>query len=177
MRATAFIGLIAISACASGNSSPGSSAAGTQAIVRGSDIRSAPSNPDHVTLIESSVAPVWRALPAVYDSLGIPLTVMDFKQHLIGNQGMKIRQTLGKVALSKYIDCGNGQIIPSADSYDIFLSVVTHVRPNEPVGSDLVTTMSAAARPLNVSQEYSQCSSKGELEKKIAELVKAAVRH
>lgn len=178
MRAVKVMALLTLGACASSGSNPASTASSTrtQTVIGGGSLRTTTDQSEYVSTIESSVEPVWKSLPMIYDSLGIPLTVMDFKAHLIGNQGLKIRQTLGKVPLSKYIDCGTAQLISSADTYDVFLTVVSHVRPNEPVGSDIVTTVTAAAKPLNVSQEYFQCSTKGELERKIADMVKAAVR-
>ena len=174
MRTVVALTSIALIACASGNVDPTASGRPeSQAIVRGANLRMTAAAKPHVTTVAFSVDPVWRALPAVYDSLGLPLTVMDTKQHLIGNQGVTLRQKLGGVRLSKYIECGNAQIGLSADSYDVFLSVVTHVRPNDPVGTDIVTTVDAAAKPMTFSQEYSRCSTTGEIEKRIAELVTA----
>ena len=175
MRAIVLFSLVIVGACASGGSDPRATATSTQSLIGGATLQRAEAVPEYVTPIDASVEPVWSALPVVYDSLGIPLTIVDFKAHLLGNQGLKVQHTLGKVPLSKYIECGNGQVISSADTYDIFLTVVSYVRANGHGGSDLVTTMTAAAKPLIVAQEYFPCATRGELEKKIADIVKAMV--
>src|SRR4051812_49889790 len=59
---------------------------------------------------------VWRILPSVYDSLGMAITDLDPATHTVGNGGFKVHKTLGKVNLSKYIDCGNTQAYPSAET-------------------------------------------------------------
>jgi hypothetical protein len=43
-----------------------------------------------------------------YDSLGIPLTVLDATTHTIGNEGLKARRRIGKTAsfTGDYIKCG-----------------------------------------------------------------------
>ena len=114
---------------------------------------------------------VWRALPGVFDSLKIPLTTVDPSRHLIGNEGMKIRQKLGTVALSQYLDCGQAQIGPSADTYDVFLSVVTTLRSTSAAETELSTTVESAAKPLAFGQEYSRCTSKGGIETRIVSIL------
>jgi hypothetical protein len=125
--------------------------------------------------VASSLDRVWRALPAAYDSLKIPLTTLDATKHLIGNEGMKIRQRLGTVALSQYIDCGQAQIGPSADSYEVYLNITTTARAISPTETELSTVVESAAKPITFNQEYSRCSSKGSLETRIAALVRAQV--
>src|SRR6185369_5080988 len=80
-----------------------------------------------VTTVAYPVDRVWLVLPAVFDSLGIVLTDFDEKTHVIGNAGMKAHKALGKVSLGTYIDCGATQGFPSADSYDIQMSVMTQI--------------------------------------------------
>ena len=48
------------------------------------------------------VAPMdrtWAVLRAVYDSLGIPVSMVDESQRLMGNTGYKLRRKLGKPEL------------------------------------------------------------------------------
>jgi hypothetical protein len=176
MRALVLLSLIGLSACASGKGDPVTSGRPESVpIFAGSDIRMTTSTVPHATTLAFPLERVWKALPAVYDSLSLALTVLDAKQHLIGNEGFKLRQKLGTVALSKYIDCGSAQLSPSADSYDVFLSVVTTLRPNAWGGTELATTIEAAARPMTFAQEYSRCRSTGVLEKRLADLVKLAL--
>jgi hypothetical protein len=123
------------------------------------------------TRVPYSIDRVWRVLPVAYDSLKIPLTTLDPGKHFIGNEGMKIRQKLGSVPLSTYIDCGQAQIGPSADSYDVYLNVTTTAKMLSPTETEIATTVESAARPLSFSQEYSNCSSKGTIEARISEIV------
>lgn len=128
--------------------------------------------PDEATLPFSADA-VWKVLPAVFDSVGIPLTTLDQTRKTIGNEGMKIRQRLGKTALSRYIDCGNTQIGPNADSYDVFLSVLTTVTPKGANAAAITTVVDAKARPATYNQAYADCATRGGIELRITELVKA----
>src|SRR5437667_10720875 len=96
--------LIALVACAGGKtSSAGYVQPPSQPVAVGISQRVTSINTANITTVSYTIARVWRALPHAYDSLAIPLTVFDNAKHLIGNQGMKIRQKLGNVALSKYI--------------------------------------------------------------------------
>ena len=133
MRGIALLSVVTLAACASG----GSTATGspeTMRVVGGGGLASGAVNirgasaTASVSKVAFPVDVAWRALPAVYDSLRIPPTTLDARTHHFGNEGMKIRQRLGTVALSKYIDCGQAQIGPSADSYDVFLTVTTTLR-------------------------------------------------
>src|SRR4051812_41974930 len=60
-------------------------------------------NSASVTKVAMPIDRVWRLMPAVYDSLKIPLTTLDGAKHFVGNEGMKVRQKLGGVPLSRYI--------------------------------------------------------------------------
>lgn len=182
MRGFVLVSLLAVAACASGSggSSGGSSAPSTTRVMGGSStggvgtsaaIMMNASATASVTKVAFPLDLVWRALPSAYDSLKIPLTVIDPKDHHLGNEGLKIRQRLGAVALSKYIDCGQAQIGPSADSYDVYLSVTTTVTASSGAETQIATIVDAAAKPLTYAQDYSRCSSKGTIENAIAAIV------
>jgi hypothetical protein len=127
-----------------------------------------------VSHLPYSADAVFRILPSIYDSLGITVSSLDPASRTIGNPGYKTRAKLGKAPLSRYLDCGGStQIGPNADSYDVFLSVMSTVAAEGASGSVLSTIVEAKARPVIVSQAYSNCSSKGSIEIKIADLVKA----
>jgi hypothetical protein len=129
-----------------------------------------------VVSIPATIGRVWTTLPTAYDSVGIAITVVDGKQHLAGNQGFKIQGRLGNVPLSKYINCGTTTFGKSADSYDVYLSVLTRLRATDSLTTDIITTVDAASRPMSLSQPYTKCESRGELESRIAELVGAHFR-
>lgn len=48
----------------------------------------------------------FAAYPAVFGELGIEPGIVDAKQHVFGNAGIKMRNSLGRQRLSKYLDCG-----------------------------------------------------------------------
>jgi hypothetical protein len=182
MRGIALVSLMTAAACASGTggSVAGGSTAAPQTThvvsgggLSGGSFTTNATNSASVTRIAFPLDQVWRALPAAYDSLKIPLTTLDPKTHHLGNEGMKIRQRLGTVMLSKYIDCGQAQIGPSADSYDVYLNVTTTVSARSGAETEIATIVESAAKPLNFGQDYSRCTSKGTIENAISTIVAA----
>lgn len=168
-----FIGFVA---CASGNRTAGaSSQAESTPRVVGTDIKTRMVDGQQMTTVDAPINRVWIALAAAYDSVGVPISVTDAKQRMLGNKGFTLRQKLGTVQLSKYIDCGGGGFGPNANSYDVYLSILSRLHADEAGRTELVTTVDAAARPTNVSQPYMKCGSKGEIESRIAELVQASL--
>lgn len=113
---------------------------------------------------------VWSVLPAVYDSLGIPVDRLDQARHIIGNTGFKLRRRLGGVSLTRYLDCGSAQGGPSAETYEVTLSVLTELQPIE-AGTSAATVVQATARPVTFAGEPTGCTSKGPLEQRIATLI------
>ncbi|MDQ8159664.1 MAG: hypothetical protein P3C09_13385 [Gemmatimonadota bacterium] len=181
---------VLFSACASGGSTSGSVAGSRPAtetvrLGRLGSLTMSNTPTADVSRIPSSVDAVWRIMPSVFDSLGVPVATIDPAGRVIGNPGYKTRQRLGKAPLSRYLDCGNTQIGPNADSYDVFLTVLTTVRADAAgadaagadaagaAGASLSTIVEARARPVTYNQAYSNCSSKGGIERRITELVNA----
>lgn len=119
---------------------------------------------------------VWKLLPGVLDTLGIPVGTLEPASRTIGNSGLKIRGRLKGVPLSRYIDCGNStQIGPNADSYDVNLVFLAEVRPAQG-GSTVRVTLQAVAKPVNFAQDYSQCSTKGMLESRFFDILSARLK-
>lgn len=182
MRGFALLSLVTFAACASGAGGTTSSGSGAPQTTRvtgggglntGGAIRMNASDAASVTRVGFPLDVVWRALPAAYDSLKIPLTTLDPKAHHLGNEGLKIRQRLGNVALSKYIDCGQAQIGPSADSYDVYLNVTTTLTARSGAETEVSTIVESAAKPLSFGQDYTRCTSKGTIENAISAIVAA----
>jgi hypothetical protein len=117
---------------------------------------------------------VWAAVRVAYDSIAVPVSVFDPVTHTMGNATLRIRRRLGSVAMSKYVNCGDTQGGPSADSYELQLSILTVVRPAEESGmTSVLTTVEAQGRPITLASEYARCTSKGVLESRILDLVNA----
>lgn len=127
--------------------------------------------------VDFPIGKVWHALPAAFESLGIPITEVDNATHTIANGGLKLRRELGKVSLSRYIDCGTTQIGENADSYDVYLTITSRVQEDPGSGlSVLRTNFEAMAKPVAFSRDYARCSSKGELEKRLVAAVKSQLQ-
>jgi len=113
---------------------------------------------------------VWTHMPAVYTALEIPISDVDPKVYAIGTTGFKAYRRLGKTTLSKLLDCGRTQVGQNADSYDIHLSVMSTLQSvgENNMGTAVVTTVQAMAKPIQFPGEYFPCRSKGELERQMA---------
>jgi hypothetical protein len=161
--------------CASPNpgavaSSPGpdvrmSMPQGTQVITTGATVVRGVAN------LQFPIDKVWSAMAPAFDSLSIPLTVLDAATHTIGNQGLKARRRIGKTRIGEYLNCGNGEGGPSADLYDINLSLVSKLEPNSVGGTTITTTVDGVAKPASFSGDYIKCATTGELEKRLVKLV------
>lgn len=139
----------------------------------GGNLSITPNSGVAVTTVAMPIDAVWRALASVYDSLGITVATMDTRTRTLGNSGFKVRRQLGKVPLSRYIECGTTQIGPNADSYDVNLVLLTRLESEAGGGTRISTTFEASARPISFSQAYSNCSSKAVLEARIIDGVKS----
>lgn len=168
------LAVVVLCGCASG----GQTSSSTQVVsVEGAGSLRINSNATAVTKdVPFALDRVWRLMPAVFDSLGIPITRIDPATHTIADEGAKGRQRLKGVMFSQYFECGASQIGPNADSYDIFYTVTSQVTSTGPNGSRISTLVEASARPVSFAQEYSRCTSKGTLEAKIADLARAKLQ-
>jgi hypothetical protein len=119
---------------------------------------------------------VWRRIPSAFDSLGIPISLIDPKSHVVGNEGVKLRAKLGNQRLSTYIECGTTQVGPNADSYEVYFTIMARLDSTGPATTRMTTSITAAAKPLAYSQAYSRCTSKVALEKRLLDIVAASVR-
>ena len=121
-----------------------------------------------------SVEQVWRVLPFVFDSLGIPIASMDPAKRTLGNESFRVRSRLKGQPLSKFIDCGTStQIGPNADSYDVVLILTASVHAAEAGSATVSTTFSAVAKPANFAQDYAPCNSRGQIESRFIDIVRA----
>lgn len=121
---------------------------------------------------------VWRVLPIAFDSVGVALTLIDPKKHLMANEGFTVRQKLRNERLSTYFECGTTQIGPNADSYQVFASVRSYLEPSpgDSTRTRMTVAVTGAARPLQFSQDYSRCTSKTMLERRMLDVVANLVK-
>jgi hypothetical protein len=121
-------------------------------------------------------AQVWSVLPAVYEELGIPLTVKNDAQRVIGNEGWRTRRQIGRVPMQRYLDCGRSGTIENAENYQVNISIITTVTANPSGGSVVGTILTATGRnPVTSSTQEVRCVSQGDLEIRIRDMVQAKV--
>lgn len=168
------LALLILAACTSGGTVVGAAPAPQSIGVAGSSDRLtiAPSSGPHLNTLNAPADIVWATLRAAFDSVGMPVGRLDAGNKIIANDGIKVRQRLGKVLLSRYIDCGQTQIGPNADSYEVYIVLAVQIRAASPTSSTVTTTFEAQSRPIAFSQGYSRCTSNGSLESKLLAAVK-----
>ena len=91
---------------------------------------------------------VWAALPAAFDSLGVTVTSRDPVKRIMGTEGIKVRQRIGGVPLSRYFDCGTTQIGANADSYEVMLMLMAQLKAAPGNTTSIVVSVDARARPV-----------------------------
>lgn len=121
---------------------------------------------------------VWRLMPVAFDSVGIQLSIIDPRKHVIGNEGFRLRGKLGKERLSTYFECGSTQGGANADSYELHVSVLADLKPlrADSTRTSMTVTVSASAKPLQFGQDFSRCSTKAALERRLVDVVSAALK-
>lgn len=175
MRVITWFMPVLLTACASGHQGTDRTADQVVRVVGpgGGQVRITANDPARPHVIGHPVERTWDALKAVYDSLEIPRDNLDDVQHVIGHSGTKAYRKLGIIPLTRIIDCGSTQGTPSADSYDIQISVLTHLVRDKSGMTEMTTHVEAVGRPMAFSSEYVRCSTKGELETTLVSLVKS----
>jgi hypothetical protein len=179
MRRAVALAILILTACSSsrpGEALPGRSQTAAVRDAGGSALRINPGDGAATTSVAFPIDAVWKALPAVFDSLGIPINTVDPGLRAFGNSGFKLTKRLGKTSLSQYIDCGQTQAFASADTYEIYLVAMVQLHSSEPGATTVATSVQASGKPLTVRGDYTRCSSKGELEKRIADRVRAEAK-
>jgi hypothetical protein len=126
--------------------------------------------------VAAPIDKVWAVLTPAYDSLGIPLTAIDPATHSVGNGGVILHRKLGKTRLSEYINCGNSQGGPSADTYEVNLSISTRLAPALSGGTVVTTVVNAAGKPASLSGDYIPCASTDGLETRLVRTIEAQLK-
>ncbi|MHB1311025.1 MAG: hypothetical protein ACYC3L_03325 [Gemmatimonadaceae bacterium] len=125
------------------------------------------------TPVPAPMDSAWAALKAAYRALGIPASRMVEASHLIENERFKTRRRIGKVPMSRILDCGNSQGLPNADTFEITLSISSYLVKNPTDGLNLVTRIEASgSSPYFSGEAPVNCPTTGELERVIGEMVR-----
>lgn len=137
------------------------------------NIRVRPDEMRSTFIVAAPIDRVWRALPAAFDSLGVPGGVLDAAARRFGSTGFRVRRRLGTVAVSRYFDCGQTQIGENADEYDVQVQVVATLSPGTAGTTNVEILLDALARPVAFSQGYQACSTRGTLDARLVERLRA----
>ena len=169
--------LSAVAACASGRKNAGETATSIQTTrVSGTGgtttLTTVAETRRGVASLPAPVGMVWNALRTSYDSLGIPVTRADETNRVMANEGMRLRRRLGKVPLTRYLDCGSAQAGPNAETYEVHLAVVTQLRPDSANTTIATTAIEASAKPVQFAGEFVACASTGELERSLESMLR-----
>ncbi|HEY9228724.1 MAG TPA: hypothetical protein VIP11_18880 [Gemmatimonadaceae bacterium] len=181
-RASAVLLLgLTLAGCASGGGTPSVPPPSTRTVLLGAGATGGLSitgvDATNSQTIAFPVDQVFRIMPSVLDSLGVPVAMLEPTKRSIGNPALKIRQRLKGTPLSRYIDCGSStQIGANADNYDVSLAVIADVAPGAANSSNVTLTFEAVAKPVNFSQQYSQCTSRGLFESRFFQILKAKLQ-
>lgn len=181
MRRIELAALVLAAACSSAGSAPPSGGIEQQSVtIGGSGTTSALTltheSSANVHQLNASANRVWAALRAAFDSIGIVPETIDPATRSMGNVSFKAHGRLKGTPLSRFIDCGEStQIGANADSYDVVLTFGTQVKAVDAGSAWLAVSLDAVGRPATFAQEYSRCSSRGELERRFTDIVTRAV--
>jgi hypothetical protein len=125
-----------------------------------------------VDTIPADPVRAWAHLPAVFDSLGLPVNRADVATRELAVVALQPRRIDGQ-RLSTFLDCGTGPTGSQyADSYQVYFWMSTRIVPYEG-GSRVQTIVQANARPRDRSGEPLPCSSLARLERRVVELLRA----
>jgi hypothetical protein len=123
-------------------------------------------------LIRATPAETWKTVLVTYNDLGLPITAVDADKRRVSSSQARTPRTLGRKPLRDYLDCGSGIAGPRVDSYDVAYTLVTAVLAAGADSTAVHTTLVASASSRGgTSSAPVACSTTGQLEKRIAQLV------
>ena len=128
------------------------------------------------TLVSASPDQAFQALSAAYAQLQIPVTDLNQGARTLGNSAFRVRRRVGDVQTVRALDCGGDSGMPNAETYQLTLTIQSRVTASDAGGSVIQTTLDGTGRnPTTAASSDVRCSSRGVLEKRIADLVKATL--
>lgn len=168
-------------ACASGGSKSGGSettvSPTTESLVNGTssmgtmNIGMTSSATAIATSLTVSPDSAYALLTRVYVVLQIPVAPVDQKR-AIGNDEIKISRHIAGMQMQKVVDCGQSLGLDNAETWDIHMNLLSYVQAAPNGTSQILTRIQAMGNPPDRSdRDVIPCSSTGELEKKISDMV------
>ena len=127
-----------------------------------------------VRTIDVAAETVWSVVSGVYTQLEIPVEQSDPRAMQLGTSGYSARRIEGD-RMNTFFDCGTQLAGPTANLYQITLSVVTRLISKGPESTEIQTMVDAYARPRAVSGNPLHCQSRGVLEQRVGERIAEAL--
>lgn len=128
------------------------------------------------TQVPVASAQLWAAFPAAYAALGLPAG-QGGEAHGASVVGpFQLTRQLGRVPLSRYLDCGSTLTHPKADAYTVTLHITTGLEPAGAGVTNVGTLVQASARPRDTAGNPVSCISTGRLERRLAEELQRAAQ-
>ena len=121
-------------------------------------------------------ARVWALLPAVYEEIGVPLSVVDSTNLYLGAVRVTTRRPVAGLRLSMIIECGTGNYGPNAERYTVQLTVLTGVHSIDAGHTSIESRVMGNASPNGLSGSV-RCGSNGMLEEKILSVLRDKLAH
>lgn len=118
-------------------------------------------------VVEAPRETLWPLLPVVYEELGLPGPAADKSIWTVAVQNHMTSRRVGDARMSELIDCGMGLTGAHADSHRIRLSVRTWLE-TVATGTKVITRVESHASSVDGTARSFACSSRGELEARIA---------
>ncbi len=129
------------------------------------------------TVLDLTPEAAYTALPLAFGFLGIEVRTHQDSERMMGNTNFIARRQLKGERLSSYVDCGRGATLQNnADNYEVRFSVLSQIVPADEGKVAVRTRVDATARSLATTSNRITCTSTGELERRIAEHVRAEAR-
>jgi hypothetical protein len=168
--------VLATASCASSGSSPGTDIATPSQRVVATDNQGTYRTtvaPNAKVPVPAAAGRVFDAVRAVYDELGIPVAVSDAATGQVGNTNFFKTRKLGTEALSTYVNCGDSfGAGTAADTYRVYLSILSMVHPDGSGASQLETSVMASAQNMEgTASDRITCGTTGRLEERIRQAV------
>jgi hypothetical protein len=128
--------------------------------------------PNAKVRIPAAPSRVLPALRGVFDDLAIPVTTNDPSSGRLGNTNFWKSRRLGNEPISTYLNCGSTITGLAADTYRVYISLLTAVRPDGSGGSELETAFTAQAQNMEgTTADRVACGTTGRLEERIQKMV------
>lgn len=125
-----------------------------------------------ITAIPLGPDSAYQILKRVYINLQIPVSQESDTDRLIGNSALSVRRKLGGMNMEDVLDCGEKIGTPSAESYDVRLTILSVATSDGGTGSRVATRIQAMGHDPSVSdRSWVTCATKSALEEKIGAMV------